>query len=520
MKRILSSLLMAAICLTACNSHQQKALQAVESYIETKPDSSLQSLKQIPYDNLNQKQKAVYGILLFQALDMTYRDLQPDSIIDFSIRYARSKTDKDILAKALLYKGRSYSYASQTDSAMYCYVEAFGLADQKDHALLGRLNSDVARLYDWRQNYEKVQSYRIQAIDHFKETPFKHLVCDNLILLGQNYSQRKLWDSAHYVFRKAQQLYVEDSLHQSLLLMSVGRNFLDEWEENKKNECLDSALFYIQESLLYPDFSDWKSEKHYYLSHIYYRRKELDSAFVYATMALQENPDVWTARLCYAILTNVSYRKKDIGDMNTYLKLHTLYNDSVESLNKQTQLPMIQNLYASNQAVQQSQHHNKHLWLTLVLALLLLSAIIVFIQHRLKINKKQKQKTEQDLLREKLQLMREKMKTIRVSVPLNKDDLYREKCRDYLHYHQSEKFSEKINAELNGFLDSLVLAHPNLSEYDRMLCCLILLDCPTEQIAILCNIKTDTVYSRRKTLKKRLDLQGDKKIKTYLESLL
>ena len=82
-------------------------LNNAERMMETHPDFALRILKSMkPDQTKSESNRALYGLLLFQALDKNYKPLQPDSIIDFSINYYVRTNDKPRLASCYFYKGR------------------------------------------------------------------------------------------------------------------------------------------------------------------------------------------------------------------------------------------------------------------------------------------------------------------------------------------------------------------------------------------------------------------------------
>ena len=112
------------VILTSCQQTSQK-LRLAEEIIETQPDSALKILREIDFQNeKSDRNKALYGILMFKALDKNYLSLTPDSLINFSIKFYQDKNDNEKLGEALFYKGRSYNYANQYENATKFYMLA------------------------------------------------------------------------------------------------------------------------------------------------------------------------------------------------------------------------------------------------------------------------------------------------------------------------------------------------------------------------------------------------------------
>jgi len=107
-------------------------MKTAEQLMETSPDSALHLLLQIkPNQSLSSADQALYGLLLFEALDKKYLPLQPDSAINFSLNYYQNKNDKEHLAKSYFYKGRMFKYAQRYDEATEVYLKALDNCQEK-----------------------------------------------------------------------------------------------------------------------------------------------------------------------------------------------------------------------------------------------------------------------------------------------------------------------------------------------------------------------------------------------------
>lgn len=97
-------LILLIILLASCQQTSHK-LRLVEEIIDNQPDSALKILRNIDYKNEKSNgDKALYGILMFKALDKNYQTLAPDSLINFSIDYYQKENDNEKLGEALFFK--------------------------------------------------------------------------------------------------------------------------------------------------------------------------------------------------------------------------------------------------------------------------------------------------------------------------------------------------------------------------------------------------------------------------------
>ena len=102
---------LAAITIVSCNGARKsetfRLLEDVDSYIEARPDSALAVLEGIDKSELTSKElEAKYALLLSQALDKNYIDLQSDSIIAPAVRYYENHGTPDERLKMYYYSGR------------------------------------------------------------------------------------------------------------------------------------------------------------------------------------------------------------------------------------------------------------------------------------------------------------------------------------------------------------------------------------------------------------------------------
>ena len=144
---------LAAITIVSCNDARKseafRVLEDVDSYIEARPDSALAVLEGIDKSELTSKElEAKYALLLSQALDKNYIDLQSDSIIAPAVNYYKYHGTDDERFRTLYYAGRVYQNAGNTEAAMEKFVEAeHHISSQIDKTILARLFKAKAVAY-------------------------------------------------------------------------------------------------------------------------------------------------------------------------------------------------------------------------------------------------------------------------------------------------------------------------------------------------------------------------------------
>lgn len=100
-------------------------LQRAESCMEMYPDSAWHLLSGISDpDDLSDKKRADYVLLLTQARDKNYMDMSVDSSITFAVDYFKKNGNKRKYGKALYYYGRVLQGKRETSRAMKTFLDA------------------------------------------------------------------------------------------------------------------------------------------------------------------------------------------------------------------------------------------------------------------------------------------------------------------------------------------------------------------------------------------------------------
>lgn len=160
MKRTIYTLIATALLLS-CSGHEVrnyiKVLDDVESYIQERPDSALTVIQSIVVDDLSSRElKARHALLLSQALDKNFIDLQSDSIIAPAVKFFEKSGDHEALFKAYYYHARVLSNAGRYTEAMQIYLKTEEMSGKvKDLFAVGLLHSQIGGLNSMYFNYPK-----------------------------------------------------------------------------------------------------------------------------------------------------------------------------------------------------------------------------------------------------------------------------------------------------------------------------------------------------------------------------
>ena len=166
---------LAAITIVSCNgggkSEAFRVLEDVDSYIEARPDSALAVLEGINKSELTSKElEAKYALLLSQALDKNYIDLQSDSIIAPAVRYYENHGTPDERLKAFYYRGRISMNANDYDNATEYFIKAEKYATTaNDKISIGRLYKALTIIHLYCYDSDGIIKYANKAADFYLE---------------------------------------------------------------------------------------------------------------------------------------------------------------------------------------------------------------------------------------------------------------------------------------------------------------------------------------------------------------
>ena len=208
-KKIL--LVLTAITIVSCNGARKnetyRALKDVESYMEERPDSALAALQDIDKAELTSKElEAKHALLLSQALDKNYIDLQSDSIIAPALRYYLRKGNNDEKLKTLYYRGIVERNKGNDEDAMRWYAQAYEYADKaKDRIMAGRLYTAMMLTYNRAYDIESSIIMADEAKDCYFEACDTARYISSILNLATLYIQlndgrmMRCWDPYNYI---------------------------------------------------------------------------------------------------------------------------------------------------------------------------------------------------------------------------------------------------------------------------------------------------------------------------------
>ena len=379
----------AAITIVSCNDARKsetfRLLEDVDSYIEARPDSALAVLEGINKSELTSKElEAKYALLLSQALDKNYIDLQSDSIIAPAVRYYENHGTPDERLLTHYYRGVIYLNDGDRESAMESYIKAERYVDEcRDYGVIARLYTAKMNLYRYVYDFasaleqeEIASSYFLKDKDTIRYISTLNTITGLKMQLGQ-YSEayqyldkiKSLWNNLDE-YQKS--IYYSNMLHLSksdsvLNTGSILKEYVSEISNHQYADWLNIANAYIS-------VSDYQSAS-----------DAIDRYIEYGGIA--NAPYYWTLALLYEGLKE--YEKSNSA-YKEYFKITG--EENVVILESDTKF--IEERHQKEIQLLESERNTERITLISIIAILCAFIIIYFIRKQLKIRTAEKRQLE------------------------------------------------------------------------------------------------------------------------------
>ena len=517
------SFLITCLSLTGC-SFTPNELKIAEQVMEVHPDSALHILQKIPKEKYNSNaNRALYGILLFQALDKNYMSLQPDSLIDFSIDYYLKQEDRPRLAMAYFYRGRKLKYKTEYEKASIEYYKSIDNCNpNSDYLLLGKVYEDLAAISLMQREYKESRKKNQLATSFYHKAGRSEFAYNTLISIGLTYLAENKHSTARSYFKKVYSLST-DSLTIGITLNEIGISYYN-------NKQFDSALYYYRKSLTYPSRENTLPLRYYSLANVFFNMDKYDSATIYAMKSLKcPSGNLFLRRGCCRIIVNTAYNTGDIKLMNRYMTKYQLYVDSIRVIESQTKATVIEKQHNSKAKATVAKQNLTTFTLLLIVSILIIVIISVYLYQRSKLSKqeirnyRQKLNSKQVFVSQSISNKIEELKSMQTerrkqAQPADREKLSKELYNNALHIDNWDLFSSDMNHAFNNIVDKFQNDHPTLSRKEISWCCLHLLDISNTDRVLLLETTTEGLYKLKQRVAQKLNLINTKELDTYLRN--
>ena len=280
-------------------SHHSGLYEHAEKIMSQHPDSVLTLLSTIQdVNDLSEKDRAMYYLLLTEAQNKTYVKPTSDSLITIAVEFFDKTEDWERKAKAWYYRGRINQDLGDALHAQDYYLKA--LQDEskvEDHALLGRIYNSIGMLYTYQNVYEKALPYQRKALDRFALMQDSVGISYVLRDIGRTFTALEKKDSAIAYY-----LLVCSSRNKPLVYGELASLYID------KGEYLKSYK-YIQKVLSSPSKKVLLDPTYLTLGKLFHKTNQIDSAYFYLRLCTN-SPIIKTRAGAFYYLAQLELEKK------------------------------------------------------------------------------------------------------------------------------------------------------------------------------------------------------------------
>ena len=558
MRHTLHIILALTLLLVGCYSdpRQVELVDRAEALIDSLPEASLALLDSVDSHRLVLADKARYALLHTQAQDKNYIDVTNDSLISIAVDYYDDADD-------LRYRGMAHYYKACVLYNNGDYEQATEHLITAEEALLNTTEYNTTALTYMLLSEIYIEQYRLDdAIELINRSRHYYKMCGNSknivynhlrlskVLMIEHPADSVLChlDSARAIAR---------GLNDEELLYTVDNYRASFYDYNKEYDLAKATLYNALEQYTAhtPNADDY-----FLMCRIYYNTGQLDSALYildnyYAPLcqthsdretlslfrskiykSMQDYPNAYTHLYNYMYSVTESglmEQDKSINELEKKYRTELLREKSRSLATRNTLLTLITlmaaliatlfiYLYIRQRQLRMAQYQQLHESA---------QQEIEAIQSQYNAIKEQlhTQLTQQQLYKNELQA---RIDTLRILSGMtdtyagNKEKFY-DKCRSYINMcNQTEdSFVKDIRTIASlyceGFVEAIRNLHPDLSDEEINMACLILLGFDNYQIRILFDHKhAQSVYNKRRRLRQKLGLSNDVDMETFFQSLI
>lgn len=410
-------------------------LQLADSLMLSKPDSALTILRELSISQMPSKPtKAMYALLLTQALDKNYIHHQSDSIILLAVDYYKNTNEKNQKAKSYFYLGRVYhdneEFAKATDS----YLTALK-AMPTNKTLLLQIYNNLASCYEYQEFYvQAIKTYQ-ESRSIAEEINDKQGIFHATRGLGNIYALQDNEEEAISYYQASLSIAqsINDSIWETAILCDIAKAY----------DCLGmhiEAKKYIDHAIDCTPHNSCLSPTYFWKGTILYNLEEPDSAIYYLTKS-KINADIYTKASIYQTLYEIDKNRKMYEQAILYNDTALLYYDSIQSMIHHTEINNLIKKHSTEMYEQriknQFQQDKSILIICLIITIFLAISILLYISNR---NKKTYIHQQQLLMKNQAEkaALNEEIKVISYTNEINE-----------------QKYTELLNKRLDLWYQSL-----------------------------------------------------------------
>ncbi len=534
------------LLLTACVSTytDNPIILKAESLLNEHPDSAYQLLSGINKpEQLSKSDYAAWCLHYTHAQYKLYMDIKSDSLINVAVNYYANSHLKKYSGTSYYLLGCVSDLLLQEKKAMLAYKKAaLALDGTKEYNTLGLALVNMGYTYEQDKNYHQANICIKKSLNFFKLSGNKKCQASSYLALSNMSLQLDYpFDSTLFYSNKALKLAkeVSDTMLYYNIISRQGELL------NKKNPRL--AINYLL--IGFNHCTELKTHNASFLAYIYSEINMPDSASFYLKIANMEKGNSELELLKNLTGAGVFESRNDFRQAYHLIENAYLNQDSVFRNNLQSQSYKIDKQFDLSEKEKENaelkiSNRTKIIWISFLLIIVLLVLVVLQRVHFLHKKKQTKleinqQKLEFELREKELEnskkqelLLSKLQQRIEMTLRFNKiqQGVFNPKKQEefietmtnqvILANNEWQYYIDEINSLFKNKITDLMAAHTELTPSDIIVIVLIGLGMNVSDSCVLLNLSKETMYGRRKRIKKHLGLDNEVNLEEWIKLVI
>ena len=329
------TILITTLCIffNAChNSNTAPQLQLADSLIDKRADSALCILEKLSIEEISNKSaKAMYALLLTEALDKNFKSHRNDSLILIAVDYYKDNSNNKLKTKAYYYLGRVYQDNKEYIKAIEAYLTALKTASPTQAPIL-QIYNNLALCYESQEFYlPAIKTYK-ESYATAEKMQDKYGILHATRGLGNVYAIQDEEEKALSYYQKALSIAqsIKDSLWENAIFCDIAKVYDDQGLYIEAKKQIDLALRYAPSNINLSPTYFWKGS-------ILYNLEETDSAIHYLSRA-STKANIYTKASIYQTLYEINKENKNYEQAILYNDTALTCYDSIQKIIHHTEI--------------------------------------------------------------------------------------------------------------------------------------------------------------------------------------
>ena len=329
------TILITTLCIffNAChNSNTAPQLQLADSLIDKRADSALCILEKLSIEEISNKSaKAMYALLLTEALDKNFKSHRNDSLILIAVDYYKDNSNNTLKTKAYYYLGRVYQDNKEYIKATEAYLTALKTASPNQAPIL-QIYNNLALCYESQEFYlPAIKTYK-ESYATAEKMQDKYGILHATRGLGNVYAIQDEEEKALSYYQKALSIAqsIKDSLWENAIFCDIAKVYDDQGLYIEAKKQIDLALRYAPSNINLSPTYFWKGS-------ILYNLEETDSAIHYLSRA-STKANIYTKASIYQTLYEINKENKNYEQAILYNDTALTCYDSIQKIIHHTEI--------------------------------------------------------------------------------------------------------------------------------------------------------------------------------------